>query len=125
MIDTHPYFVLKALPQIIPFEFGDPVDASDIATINCAVMKGDPPFEIHWKLNNRRIDSNDGIIISRSGQRISMLNIESVQPRHAGKYTCYVESMAGLIEHSAVLRVNGTEAPRAAFISFRKFHGRE
>lgn len=72
-------------------------------------MKGDPPFEIVWKFNDYRISSNDGIIISRSGQRISMLNIESVQPRHAGEYTCQVESKAGVIKHSAVLQVNGTK----------------
>lgn len=61
-----------------------------------------------WKKDGRRINSNDGILILRSGQRLSILNIESVQLRHVGIYTCVVKSQAGLIEHSAELFVNGT-----------------
>lgn len=63
---------------------------------------------MYWKKDGRRIDSNDGILILRSGQRLSILNIESVQSRHAGNYTCAVKSQAGIIEHSAELHVNGT-----------------
>lgn len=60
-----------------------------------------------WKKDGRRINSNDGILILRSGQRLSFLTIESVQLRHVGIYTCVVKSQAGLIEHSAELFVNG------------------
>lgn len=75
----------------------------------CTVVKGDPPFEFYWQFDGRKIHSNDGVLITRSGQKMSMLYIESVQRRHAGEYTCVVESMAGFIKHSALLRVNGTE----------------
>lgn len=71
-------------------------------------MKGDPPFEITWKKDGRKLDSNDGIIILRSGQRLSILNIESTRARHAGNYTCQVKSQAGIIEYSAELHVSGT-----------------
>lgn len=101
-------FCCTILPQISPFEFGDPVDASSVTTVNCAVIRGDPPFEITWKLNGRRIDSNDGITITRTGQRMSVLYIESVQPRHSGSYTCSVKGIAGIFEHLSVLRVNGS-----------------
>lgn len=96
------------LPQIVHFEFENPVDANDIAMINCAITKGDPPFEIIWKKDGRKLDSNDGIIILRSGQRLSILNIESAQARHAGNYTCSVKSQAGIIEYNAELHISGT-----------------
>lgn len=57
------------------FEFENPVDSGDLATVNCAIAKADPPFEITWKKDGRKLDSNDGIIILRSGQRLSLLNI--------------------------------------------------
>lgn len=100
---------LKVLPQISPFEFENPVDASGMAAVQCAITVGDPPFEIYWKKNGRKIDSNDGIIILRSGQRLSILNIESVQSRHAANYSCVVKSQAGIIEFTARLYVNGTQ----------------
>lgn len=102
------YYSFLVLPQIIPFEFENPIDANDIAMVNCAILRGDPPFEISWKKNGRKLDSNDGVLISRSGQRLSILNIESVQARHAGNYTCQVKSQAGIIERVAELHVTGT-----------------
>ncbi|CAM6032092.1 unnamed protein product, partial [Sphagnum compactum] len=97
---------VMVLPQISPFEFENPVDANSMAAVQCAIMVGDPPFEIYWKKDGRKIDSNDGIIILRSGQRLSLLNIESMQSRHAGNYTCVVKSQAGIIERTAQLHVN-------------------
>uniref|UniRef100_A0A336L245 CSON014681 protein n=1 Tax=Culicoides sonorensis TaxID=179676 RepID=A0A336L245_CULSO len=96
---------VTVLPHIIPFEFENPIDANDIAMVNCAILRGDPPFEIIWKKNGRKLDSNDGVLISRSGQRLSILNIESVQARHAGNYTCQVKSQAGIIERTVELHV--------------------
>lgn len=100
----------SVLPQITHFEFDNPVDMNDMAMVNCAIMKGDPPFEIIWKKDGRKLDSNDGIIILRSGQRLSILNIESVKARHSGKYTCQVKSQAGVIEYNAELHVTGTSS---------------
>lgn len=94
------------MPQITMGEFEDPIDAGSAATAMCNV-KGDPPFEIYWKKNGRKIDSNDGILITRGGQKLSMLYIESAQPRHAANYTCSVKSQAGIIEQTTALRING------------------
>lgn len=94
------------MPQITMVEFEDPIDAGGAASAMCNV-KGDPPFEIYWKKNGKKIYSNDGILVTRSGQRLSILNIESAQPRHAANYTCTVKSQAGIIEHTIHLRVNG------------------
>lgn len=96
------------MPHIAPFDFGDPVNAQDMATVNCAVTKGDTPFEITWRKDGFRLDTNDGVFITRSGQRTSVLTIDSVRSRHAGNYTCYVENNAGRVEHTAALIVNGT-----------------
>lgn len=103
------YYFHLVLPQILPFEFGEPVDALDMATVNCAVTKGDLPVDVYWKFNGYRVfGSNDGILITRSGQRISVLSIESARSRHSGVYTCIASNSAGSVEHSAELHVNGT-----------------
>lgn len=81
-----------------------------MATINCAVIHGDTPFEITWRKDGLKIDTNDGIFITRIGQRTSVLTIDSVRSRHAGNYTCHVQNNAGRVEHTANLIVNGTEA---------------
>lgn len=78
-----------------------------MASITCSVIKGDAPIDISWKFNNTDLFSNDGVIITRSGQRISVLSIETVRSRHAGLYTCVGKNSAGYIEHSAELKVNG------------------
>lgn len=82
---------------------------NDMAMISCAISRGDPPFDIIWKKDGRKLDSNDGILITRSGQRLSILNIESVKARHAGNFTCQVKSQAGIIEYSAELHVTGID----------------
>uniref|UniRef100_A0A182WFX7 Down syndrome cell adhesion molecule n=1 Tax=Anopheles minimus TaxID=112268 RepID=A0A182WFX7_9DIPT len=93
-------------PILLPFEFGDePSDMASTTTVSCAVAKGDTPIEINWTFNGGMIFSNDGILISKSGQKISILSIESVQPRHAGNYTCIAKNRAGLVEHTSELKV--------------------
>lgn len=97
----------KVLPQISLTEFENPMDANDVATTQCAISRGMPPFEIYWKKNGVRIDPNNGILITRSGQRVSILTIESAQAQHRGNYTCIVKSQAGIIEQTIDLQING------------------
>lgn len=80
----------------------------DMVSASCTVNKGDLPVEIHWKRNGHKIFSNDGISISRTNKRMSVLSIESVRDRHSGEYTCVAENSAGVVEHTAMLSVNGT-----------------
>lgn len=75
--------------------------------VSCAVAKGDTPVEINWMFNGSTIHTNDGILITKGGQKISMLSIESVQPRHAGNYTCVARNRAGFVEHTSELKVIG------------------
>lgn len=103
--DFIPYTVL---PQIIPFDFGDSViNEFDMVSAYCSVNKGDLPIDISWRLNDRRIFTNDGISITRSNQRSSVLSIESVRDRQAGNYTCVASNVAGTAEYTTVLAFNG------------------
>lgn len=95
-------------PILIPFDFGeDPVDMLSTTTITCAVAKGDTPLEVNWMFNGTKLHTSDGILIMSGGQKISMLSIESVQPRHAGNYTCVAHNKAGFVEHTSELKVIG------------------
>uniref|UniRef100_A0A182NC81 Down syndrome cell adhesion molecule n=1 Tax=Anopheles dirus TaxID=7168 RepID=A0A182NC81_9DIPT len=97
---------VMVIPIIMPFDFGeDPFDIYSTATVSCAVTKGDSPIEISWYFNSYRLHTNDGVLITPGGQRVSMLSIESVQPRHAGNYTCIAKNPAGIANHSAELMV--------------------
>lgn len=70
--------------------------------------KGDLPLYIHWALNGENITSGESIRIMRSGKRISILSVDSVQAAHKGNYLCIASNAAGKSEHSAHLYVNGT-----------------
>jgi hypothetical protein len=77
-------------------------------------LKGDMPIEIWWTLsdsiesfNEYNISSSDGIIISKAGNKLSILNIEAVKARHRGNYTCYSKNKAGKASHSTFLKING------------------
>lgn len=105
-------FTLKVLPQIVHFDFGDEeINSMDMVSASCTVNKGDLPINIFWTRNKQKIFSNDGISISRTNKRMSVLSIESVRDRHSGEYTCVAENEAGVVQHSAVLSVNGIFLP--------------
>nr|XP_049465891.1 Down syndrome cell adhesion molecule-like protein Dscam2 isoform X36 [Anopheles coluzzii] len=97
---------VMVLPIIHPFEFGEePFDIYSAVTISCTVTKGDLPINITWTFNGQAILTGESTSITRSGQRNSLLSIESVQPWHAGNYTCAARNAAGTVEHSSELVV--------------------
>lgn len=79
----------------------------------CSVNKGDLPIKIWWTLFDvhfnveRNLSNNDGMMITKSGQKASVLTIESAQPRHRGNYTCYARNKGGVAQISAYLAING------------------
>ncbi|XP_046417329.1 Down syndrome cell adhesion molecule-like protein Dscam2 isoform X10 [Neodiprion virginianus] len=95
-------------PQIGPFSFGDEsINAGDMASVQCAVIKGDLPLEISWAFKGQPIRPDQlDIAVSSSGKRLKQLTIESVAARHAGEYTCIASNKAGSTSHSATLDVN-------------------
>lgn len=106
--------MLLVPPQIVPFDFGsDIINMNDMVSATCTVNKGDTPLDLHWTtapeptLGAGRLMTNDGILITKTTQRISMLSIESVHARHRANYTCVARNAAGVAYHTAELRVNG------------------
>lgn len=99
---------LVVLPSVVPFSFGrDPIQARQFASVQCIVSTGDIPLTILWSLNGNPITTSGSVSISKGGQRISTLAIESVSERHAGNYSCIAGNNAGVSSHTALLRVNG------------------
>lgn len=102
------------LPQISPFSFGEEdLNLDETAVATCALLRGDLPVDIWWTHvddflgDTRNISSGDGVIITRSNQKMSFLNIDAVKGRHRGNYTCYAKNRAGISQHSAFLSING------------------
>lgn len=102
-------FAFAVSVQILPFTFAEEsVNSGDMATVQCAVPKGDFPINFVWMHNGKKIDRLNGMSISKINKRISTLTIDSVSAEHSGNYTCIAKNLAGFSSHSAVLNVNGT-----------------
>lgn len=98
----------SVLPQVVPFDFGEEsINELDMVSAYCTVNKGDLPLDIAWTKNGGRVFTNDGVVVTRNSQRISVLSIESVRARHAGNYSCVATNNAGETRQSAMLAVNG------------------
>ncbi|ALC40838.1 Dscam, partial [Drosophila busckii] len=98
---------VNVLPQIMPFDFGaDSINEQDMVSAYCTVNKGDLPLDIAWTKNGGRVFTNDGVVVTRTSQRISVFSIESVRARHAGNYSCVATNNAGVTRQSALLAVN-------------------
>lgn len=103
------------LPQITPFSFGDDQDVNfdEAVAATCIITKGDLPIHIWWTIVDsfngveKNLTTNDGVVITRTSQKLSLLNIDSVKARHRGNYTCYAKNNAGISQHSAFLSVHG------------------
>lgn len=78
-----------------------------MATVTCAVSKGDFPINITWTLNGRPVEEIEGISALRTNKRISQLSVDDVKENHAGIYDCAATNPAGSVSHSANLQVNG------------------
>ena len=112
------------VPQVTPFDFGEEIlNAGDTVSLTCTVGKGDLPLKIHWELNDKTLNSGNGILINRNGKRVSILILDNVQHEHIGNYTCIAENEAGRSSHSAVLNVNGTHHKH--FQTFISFHSHD
>lgn len=89
------------------------MNLDEAVAATCIITKGDLPIKIFWTFKGDyeefpyNLTSNDGVMITRNTQKISMLSIEAVKARHRGNYTCHAQNRGGLAEHSAYLAING------------------
>lgn len=91
----------------MPFTFEGEANTGDSTQLTCYVSKGDTPLKIKWYLNDNEISSLSGITTIPIGVRTNLLTINSLQPEHAGNYTCVAFNKGGKTSHSAVLLING------------------
>lgn len=97
----------------MPFDFGsEQINLDEMVSATCTVNKGDLPIEITWiqtdtNGNKKRLITNDGIVITSTNQRISMLSIDAAKSRHRGNYTCVAKNRGGGTHHSTSLHING------------------
>lgn len=96
------------LPRITPFTFEDsPAQTGQYITLTCSVPEGDLPIRISWVLNNDPVNDYPGVSVASMGKRSSFLTIEAVEAKHAGNFTCLARNLAGSVNYSTELKVNG------------------
>ena len=102
------FCLILVLPQIVPFDFGEEsINELDMVSASCTVNKGDLPIDVAWTKNGGRLYTSDGIVVTKTSQRMSVLSIESVRARHAGNYSCVATNNGGVTKQWAILAVNG------------------
>lgn len=102
-------FAISVPPHITPFYLGqDVLKEGDASTLYCTVDLGDTPIDLEWFLNGKQIGNHvEGIVVTRFGQKSSILSIDKIKAGHAGKYTCRATNTAGSAYFTIKLAVNG------------------
>ncbi|XP_052841672.1 cell adhesion molecule Dscam2 isoform X3 [Drosophila gunungcola] len=95
-------------PHVLPFNFGSEVfNMGDVLGINCVVLKGDLPLQIHWTLNGEPVATGvNGFTVMQLNQRTSYLSVDALEAKHRGSYSCVAQNQAGRAIYSADLQVN-------------------
>ena len=103
----------------MPFDFGvDELNFDESVSAMCSITKGDLPLKIWWQFKSdnddysQNLTTSDGVVITRTGQKLSVLNIEAVKARHRGNYSCFAQNKAGVSQHFAYLAINGSKNPQ-------------
>jgi hypothetical protein len=95
------------LPVINSFSFDEDTNGGDSVQLICHVSKGDLPLEIKWLFMDKPIGSYLKIMITKIGDKSSLLSIPNLNAEHIGKYTCAATNRAGEAKFSAILNVKG------------------
>lgn len=111
-------WLIPVLPKITPFSPGsEAYFPGDYFSLQCSIVHGDLP-SIYWKFNDRIIEGDNELRISKTGSKSSVLTIESIRDYHAGNYTCFGRNAAGIANHSVALVVNGSKIKKILCLSF-------
>lgn len=82
------YFI--APPYVRPFSFGDQNFFGDSAEIQCSA-NGDTPIKISWTFQSigfgAALNKLNGVEITKTGQKSSVLSIDSLTAENSGNYT--------------------------------------
>lgn len=100
-------FLFIVLPKIIPFYFDNPMHSGESSQVTCSVSSGDQPLDITWSFEGRNVSALPGITASKVGRKASVLLIDPIEAIHRGNYSCSVRNPAGVVNFTAVLRING------------------
>ena len=78
-------------------------------SVQCIITDGDLPIEILWTFNNDLITPDQAdITVAKISKRSSVLTIDSVDAKNAGKYSCQARNTAGSAAYSTELKVIGS-----------------
>ena len=96
-------------PSIRPFEFGT-VIAGMRTRVTCLVALGDLPLSLLWLKDGQLLTSPElhDITVTQPDDFTSSLVLPTVEPRHAGNYTCKASNPAREASFTAQLNVHGT-----------------
>lgn len=83
------------------------LNVGDRASMTCSVQKGDTPLKIKWLKNGIHVDNSQMVSVTQVDQYNSILVIEQLLDSHSGNYSCVVSNLAGEVESSQALLVNG------------------
>lgn len=90
------------------------MNLDESVSVVCSILKGDTPLKIWWTFNedvnspHQNLTSNDGVVISRNSQKLSVLAIEAIKARHRGNYTCHASNKGGTTQTNAYLAIHGS-----------------
>ncbi|RZF38601.1 hypothetical protein LSTR_LSTR010934 [Laodelphax striatellus] len=94
-------------PHITPFSFEGDANSGEGAQLTCYVGKGDTPLLISWSVGDLELTSSSaGVIMTKIGERTSLLTLTNVTAASAGNYTCTAVNRGGTANHTAMLSVN-------------------
>lgn len=86
----------------------------DSVTATCSIIKGDLPMKIWWSFTESdeslryNLTTNDGVVVTKPSQKVTLLTIDAVKARHRGNYTCLAQNKGGSSQYSTYLAVNGS-----------------
>ncbi|GFU34771.1 titin [Nephila pilipes] len=105
-------------PKVNPFNFFGELDVGMRASVHCAVIYGDIPFEFMWLKDGQPLADSRGISFRKTDEYTSNLVISKVDADSNGNYTCRVTNSKGSDERSAVLSVKGPGEPKIKSFHF-------